>query len=100
MIIAMLNKEKGVPLKDRKQLLKTYPKSFVGSEMVDWLVSGSYATSRKEAAILALELQGLGLFTHVAQTEKPFIDGTFFYKFTFEVHLTKTVDTNVNIQAS
>ncbi len=81
----MLHKDTGIDLKPRKYLLKSYPKCFVGSEMVDWLMVHANIPQRKEAFQLGLDLQGLGLFVHVIEPEKPFLDGFFFYRFTFQV---------------
>jgi len=72
----------GFEVRDRSYHLKTYPACFVGSEAVDWLVQNWGARSREEAVQLGQRLRAEGVFEHVKDITKPFLDGYYFYRFT------------------
>jgi hypothetical protein len=78
-IAARMRGSAGVALAERRYRLKWYPNCFVGSEAVDWLVRG-YGLSREEAVDLGQALLEAGAIHHVVK-ERPFLDGTFFYRF-------------------
>jgi hypothetical protein len=69
----------GVPVGDRRHLLTVYPRCFVGSEAVDWLLREVELT-RAEAVGLGQRLVERGLVRHVLD-EHDFRDGNFFYRF-------------------
>jgi hypothetical protein len=69
----------GVAILDRRHLLRLYPKCFVGSEVVDWLVR-SEGLTRDEAAQVGKLLMDRGDVHHVLD-EHPFLDGRLFYRF-------------------
>jgi Domain found in Dishevelled, Egl-10, and Pleckstrin (DEP) len=55
-----------LPLKNRRRLQRSYKNTFLGTEVVDYLVRTSVATSRKEAVQLGRELARVcNLFEHV-----------------------------------
>ena len=69
----------GVAIADRRHLFSTYPRCFVGSEAVEWLVRHE-DLSRGEALQLGQRLVERGIIHHVLD-EHPFRDGAFFYRF-------------------
>lgn len=74
--------EKGVVVLNRRYRLKIYKETFVGSEVVDFLVKSGFVVTRREAVRLGRILfKELNLFEHSAQ-EKPFEDDYLFYRFT------------------
>jgi hypothetical protein len=78
-IAARMRASAGVPLSERRYRLKWYPRCFVGSEAVDWLVRG-YGLTREEAVDLGEHLLDRGVIHHVVK-EQPFSDGSFYYRF-------------------
>jgi small-conductance mechanosensitive channel len=69
----------GVEVRDRRHLLSTYPRCFVGQEAVSWLVEHE-GLGRGEAVELGQRLVALGIVRHVLD-EHGFHDGHFFYRF-------------------
>lgn len=69
----------GVSLRERRHLLATYQRCFVGREAVDWLVRELHLP-RHEAIEVGRRLLALGVFHHVLD-EHGFRDGYFFYRF-------------------
>jgi potassium efflux system protein len=69
----------GVAIVDRRHLLTTYPKCFVGREAVDWMTRAAGLT-RKEAVALGQLLNDRGIIRHVLD-EHGFEDGRLFYRF-------------------
>lgn len=41
----------GVPVKDRRHLLRKYPQCFVGKEFVDWIVTRVARLKKREDAV-------------------------------------------------
>ena len=70
----------GVTVKTRKYLLRSYPNSFIASEVVDW-ISNWLKCSRSFAISVANELKSAKFIVSFIEVEKPFLDGTFFYYF-------------------
>jgi potassium-dependent mechanosensitive channel len=69
----------GVEIKDRRYLVNIYPKCFVGSEAVDWLVRNQRTT--KEGAVrIGQLLVNRGIIHHVLD-EHSFEDKNLFYRF-------------------
>lgn len=79
-LAARMRGAEGVAVADRRHLLQTYPRCFVGSEAVAWLMR-TQDLSRVEAVALGQRLVERGLVHHVLD-EHPFRDGAFFYRFT------------------
>jgi potassium-dependent mechanosensitive channel len=69
----------GVEIKDRRYLVNIYPKCFVGSEAVDWLVRNQ-RTTREGAIRIGLLLVNRGIIHHVLD-EHSFEDKNLFYRF-------------------
>jgi hypothetical protein len=69
----------GVPVLDRRHLLTTYRRCFVGSEAVDWLADYAGLT-RAEAVVVGQRLVDQGRVRHVLG-EHGFRDGHYFYRF-------------------
>jgi hypothetical protein len=69
----------GVAIADRRHLLTTYRRCFVGRDAVDWLVARE-ALSRDEALAVGRLLVQRGQVRHVLD-EHGFEDGVFFYRF-------------------
>jgi hypothetical protein len=67
-----------VAIRDRRHLLRSYPRAFVGREAVDWLTA-RYDLSRGEAVALGERWVELGLVRHVLD-EHGFRDGHFYYQ--------------------
>ena len=73
----------GVPVKSRKKRFKVYPPCFVGSELVDWLMGHTDASTRQEATSFALDLLGEGVFQEVSGSGHGFQDKkNAYYRFT------------------
>jgi hypothetical protein len=81
-LLARMRGEGGVAIADRRHLLTVYPRCFVGSEAVDWLVEQLDLT-RAEAVALGERLVECGDVRHVLD-EHGFRDGRFFYRFVGE----------------
>eukprot|EP01087_Luapelamoeba_hula_P012003 TRINITY_DN3339_c0_g1_i1.p1 TRINITY_DN3339_c0_g1~~TRINITY_DN3339_c0_g1_i1.p1 ORF type:complete len:266 (-),score=47.44 TRINITY_DN3339_c0_g1_i1:1289-2086(-) len=78
--------KKGIQVKDRKSIfgLRTYPRCFVGTELVDWLYSRILGMDKRADAVkLAQQLLEGGLFRpiHRDQMGKPFRDAYVLYRF-------------------
>lgn len=69
----------GVPVEDRRHLLSTYRRCFVGSEAVHWLADHAGLT-RSEAVAVGQRLVDLGFIRHVL-AEHGFRDGHYFFRF-------------------
>jgi hypothetical protein len=67
-----------VAIRDRRHLLRSYPRAFVGREAVDWLTA-RYGLTRDEAVALGERWVELGLVRHVLD-EHGFRDGHFYYQ--------------------
>lgn len=78
-LIARMRGPVGVAIHDRRHLLRWYPRCFVGSEAVDWLVHNEGLT-RDEAAHVGKLLFERGNVHHVLD-EHVFRDGHLFYRF-------------------
>jgi len=79
--------EKGVSVQDRRHLLRTYPKTFVGSELADWVFNNVVGLrSRREAVQICQQLMDTGLFRPVSRRRqgKPFYDAWVLYRFTVD----------------
>ena len=100
----MSDPESGIPVKDRKWMFRSYPKSFVGknrhlqkfyriksktrthsfsiigSEAVDWILANHLADSREEAVALGQKLLNKKHFSHVTKDHQ-FKDEFLFYRF-------------------
>lgn len=69
----------GVAVADRTHLAKVYPRSFVGSEAVEWLMS-RYRVSLGAAEAIGQRLLELGELRHVLG-EHGFVHARYFYRF-------------------
>jgi hypothetical protein len=78
-LIAEMRGANGLAIQDRRHLLSTYPKCFVGTEAVEWLMRARDLT-RDEAVHLGQTLVDRGIIHHVLD-EHPFRDGHYFYRF-------------------
>ncbi len=78
-LVARMQEPGGVPVQDRRHRLAVYPRCFVGSEAVDWLLRTAELT-RGEAVALGQRLVDRGFVRHVLD-EHGFRDGAFFYGF-------------------
>jgi hypothetical protein len=75
-----LQSDKGIRVVDRKWHIRTYHYSFLGEELVTWLVDRFRdIETREEAVLFGQELVKKGLFKH-ARDEHIFRDGNFFYQ--------------------
>ena len=78
-LAARMRAADGVAIADRRHLFSTYPRCFVGTEAVDWLMRRE-DLSRAEAVQLGQRLVERGIIHHVLD-EHPFRDGALFYRF-------------------
>ena len=69
----------GVEIKDRRYLVNVYPKCFVGSDAVAWLIRNQ-RTTRDGAIRIGQLLVGRKIIHHVLD-EHSFEDKNFFYRF-------------------
>ena len=60
----LLHEENPPLIKDRRYHLRTYQSSFVGSEMVDWLLKKGEVESRREAVAMMQKLIDNGVIHH------------------------------------
>jgi len=67
-------------IRDRKWMLKSYPRCFVGSECVSYLLARKHAATREDAVALGQMLVDNNIIAHVTK-DHGFKDGTFFYRF-------------------
>jgi hypothetical protein len=64
--IAMKQDETGLKFSDRRWQLRKYHDTFLGHELVDWLIAQySDINTRQEALVIGNQLQAQGLFRHV-----------------------------------
>eukprot|EP00172_Hildenbrandia_rubra_P000774 Plantae.Rhodophyta-Hildenbrandia_rubra.ctg14331.p1 GENE.Plantae.Rhodophyta-Hildenbrandia_rubra.ctg14331~~Plantae.Rhodophyta-Hildenbrandia_rubra.ctg14331.p1 ORF type:complete len:643 (-),score=76.15 Plantae.Rhodophyta-Hildenbrandia_rubra.ctg14331:518-2446(-) len=77
----------GLKVMDRRWRLLTYPKCFVGSEAVAWMVE-TLKVNTDEALEMGQKLIEAGIMHHVTHSE-PFADAYYFYRFQ------EDTDTNV-----
>ena len=78
-LVKQMRGEGGLNIKDHRFLLTHYPKSFVGSEAVSWIVQTQKAT-REAAVRLGQLLIERGILHHVTD-EHAFKDEYLFYRF-------------------
>ena len=78
-LVARMHGSDGLAIVDRRHLLTTYPKCFVGREAVDWMTRAAGLT-RKEAVALGQLLVDRGIIRHVLD-EHGFEDSKLFYRF-------------------
>jgi hypothetical protein len=69
----------GVPIADRRHLLRVHPRCFVGRDAVEWMVRSGEVT-RAEAVAFGRLLVERGVIHHVLD-EHDFEDGNLFYRF-------------------
>ena len=78
-IIAAMRGEHGVEIKDRRFQFKVFPKAFLGSDAVNWLMKHEKAT-REEAILIGQLMLQQGIIHHVVD-EHDFEDEPLFYRF-------------------
>jgi potassium-dependent mechanosensitive channel len=78
-LVARMRGGDGLRIVDRRHLLTTYPKCFVGREAVDWMTRAA-ALTRKEAVAVGQLLMDRGIIRHVLD-EHGFKDDKLFYRF-------------------
>jgi small-conductance mechanosensitive channel len=83
-LVAEMRGPAGLAIEDRRHLLSVYPRCFVGSEAVVWLMR-AHDLTREEAIRLGQSLIQRGIFHHVLD-EHPFRDGNFYYRFYADEH--------------
>ena len=76
----LLHDEQPPLIKDRRYHLKLYPQCFVGSELVDWLLSKGEVNSRIEAVAMMQKLCENGVIHHVCD-DHVFKDERLFFRF-------------------
>ena len=86
-----LKVEQLVDIRDRKYLLKSYEKCFVGKDAVAKLVEEMVCTSEDEAVALMQELSEVGLIHHVLY-EHGFEAKHLFYRFISATEIRKVLD--------
>lgn len=78
-LVNQMRGENGLEIKDRTHHFKIYPKCFVGSEAVNWLIK-TYETPKSEALKLGRSLIEQRIIHHVCD-DHDFEDDYFFYRF-------------------
>ncbi|MEW6496170.1 MAG: mechanosensitive ion channel domain-containing protein [Cyanobacteriota bacterium] len=78
-LVRAMQEPGGVEIKDRHHHMNIYPRCFVGSEAVEWLMQTQNCT-REDAIQLGQLLVDRGIIHHVSD-EQPFRDGYIFYRF-------------------
>ncbi|MEM8612961.1 MAG: hypothetical protein AAGF93_13155 [Cyanobacteria bacterium P01_H01_bin.105] len=69
----------GIAIEDRRYNFKTYPKCFVGSEVVQWLMA-NVSLTQTEAIRVGQRMLQKGIIQHVVN-EQDFKDDYLFYRF-------------------
>ncbi|KAJ3100456.1 hypothetical protein HDU97_002193 [Phlyctochytrium planicorne] len=69
-IVKLRDLGSGIELKDRSRLFKQYPQTFLGSELVDWLMLNCNLLTKEEATRFASGLFDAGYIIHVDLAEK------------------------------
>jgi predicted ATPase len=91
--------KRGLWVKSRTYRLKTYPKCFIASHAVDYMVKEGFCTSREEAVELGQELQNeLGLWHHVCNDHQ-FEDKYFFFRYSATFSGSSTDDDSLSIKS-
>ena len=78
-IVNKIRGDNGIEIKDRRYLLKVYPKSFVGSELVDWMTKNLSISS--EQAISKGQQLIDKKFIHHVHDQHDFENKFLFYRF-------------------
>ena len=78
-LLQRLRGEGGLDIRDRRYLLRIYPRCFVGSELVTWLMK-NLGVGRQQAIQLGQTLVARNIIHHVTD-DQPFRDGYFLYRF-------------------
>ncbi len=78
-VVARMRSTKGVDIKDRRYRLISYPKCFIGSEAVDWMIH-NLNLSVEQSVRLGQRLIDENFIHHVTD-EHPFVNDFFFYRF-------------------
>lgn len=78
-LVNKMRGENGLEIKNRNYRLKTYPKCFIGSEAVQWLMK-TYQTSKAEAIKLGQNLIEQRIIHHVTD-DHDFKSDNLFYRF-------------------
>ncbi len=96
-LAARMAREGGVPVADRRYLLRTYEQCFVGDAAVEW-ISREYGVSRDVAELAGSALLESGYIYHVVR-EQPFRDGNFYYRFAIDTPALAALDLGALIDA-
>ncbi|APB33797.1 serine/threonine protein kinase [Gloeomargarita lithophora Alchichica-D10] len=78
-LLNRLREEGGLEIRDRRYLLRVYPRCFVGSDLVTWLMK-HLGLGRQQAIQLGQTLVARNIVHHVTD-DQPFRDGYFLYRF-------------------
>lgn len=78
-LVRIMRGSGGVEIKDRRHRMNLYPRSFVGSEAIEWLMQ-TQNCSREDAIDIGQLLVDRGIIHHVSD-EHPFRDEYLFYRF-------------------
>ncbi|MEN9214100.1 MAG: protein kinase [Gloeomargarita sp. DG_1_6_bins_138] len=78
-LLNRLRGDGGLDIRDRRYLLRVYPRCFVGSELVTWLMN-HLGIGRQQAIQLGQTLVARNIIHHVTD-DQPFRDGYFLYRF-------------------
>jgi hypothetical protein len=78
-LVKVMREPGGLDIKDRNYRMNVYPRCFVGTEAVEWLIQ-TQDCSREEAIQLGQLLIDRGIIHHVLD-EQPFRDDVIFYRF-------------------
>jgi small-conductance mechanosensitive channel len=78
-LVSAMRESGGLEIKDRRYRMNLYPRCFVGSEAVEWLMQFQNCT-REEAIDIGQLLVDRGIIHHVLD-EHPFLDDKIFYRF-------------------
>lgn len=80
LVRALFNSTSGVPVKDRMYHGRVYPRCFIASEAVSWMLARLNLSDRREAVSLGVLLQRRGVIHHVAYGHQ-FCDAKLFFRF-------------------
>lgn len=88
-----------IDIKDRRYRIRLYPKCFLGSEAVAWLVASGHAGGVNQATKLGNRMIRAGLFHHVHH-EHLLEDAKLFYRFVMDENRVASNDSSTEHSAS
>jgi len=81
LIQLMINPVRGISVKNRRWMFRTYKDCFIGTDLVDWFLANNIAKNRIRAVQIGRQLVASNIIEHVT-LDHDFKDEYLFYRFT------------------